>query len=218
VSESDSFITEVTEEVRRDKLFRIFKKYAWLLALVVVGIVGGTAYLEWSKAKMSEQAQLTGDVMRAAIDAENPGALANIADEGNPAAVLAQFQLSAVLVDIGDIDGAVLALREIGDDASLLTHYTDLAWLKIIMLSAADMDADERADIIASLTLESAPYRLLAIEQRAMQSIRDGAVSDALADFALILLDSTASQGLRNRAQQLTVSLGGSLPTDNANG
>ena len=42
VSESDSFIDEVTEEVRRDKLFAVFRKYAWIGVLAVAAIVGGT--------------------------------------------------------------------------------------------------------------------------------------------------------------------------------
>ena len=46
LSESESFIEEVSDEVRRDKLFKLFKKYGWVLALVVIAIVGGTAYNE----------------------------------------------------------------------------------------------------------------------------------------------------------------------------
>jgi len=40
VSDTDSFIEEVSEEVRRDRLFKIFKKYAWVAVLVVVLLVG----------------------------------------------------------------------------------------------------------------------------------------------------------------------------------
>ena len=46
MSETDSFIEEVTEEVRRDKLFGYLKKYGWIAVVVVVGAVGTTAWLE----------------------------------------------------------------------------------------------------------------------------------------------------------------------------
>ena len=49
VSDTDSFIEEVSEEVRRDRLFKIFKKYAWVAVLVVVLLVGGAAFNEYNK-------------------------------------------------------------------------------------------------------------------------------------------------------------------------
>ncbi len=211
MSESDSFITEVTEEVRRDKLFTTFKKYAWVLALVVLAIVGGTAYNEWNKGAMAKKAQLTGDVMRAAVDAGDAGTLAELAAEDIPASVLANFQHSTVLALADDIDGAVAALTNITDSSSLSDIYTDLAWLKIIILNGENMSADERDNIIDSISQETDPYRLLGIEQRALQHIRDGNTDAALADLARILADETLSQGLSGRAQQLTISLGGEL-------
>ena len=49
MSDTDSFIDEVTEEVRRDKLFGYFRRYGWIAALVILALVGTTAYNEWKK-------------------------------------------------------------------------------------------------------------------------------------------------------------------------
>ena len=126
MSESDSFITEVTEEVRRDKLFKTFKKYWWVLALIVASIVGGTIYNEWSKAAKTNEARLTGDVMRAAYDALDAGTFAELADEGTPASVVANFQLATVLAGQGDIPGAIAALGAVANNSDLSEIYTDL--------------------------------------------------------------------------------------------
>jgi len=213
VSESDSFISEVTEEVRRDRLFKTFKKYLWVLVLVVVAIVGGTVYNEVSKSSKEKQARATGDMLQAAALANDPDALQAIASQDTSASVVARFQLSSSLAAAGNIEGAVGALEEITADRDLSAAYTELAWLKIIMLNGANMDAAERNDIINSLVQETSAYRLLGIEQRALQSIRDGNTDAALDDLARILADESLSQGLRNRAQQLTISLGGTLET-----
>ena len=47
VSNPDSFIDEVTEEVRRDKLFAFFRRYGWIGVVLALLIVGGAAYSEW---------------------------------------------------------------------------------------------------------------------------------------------------------------------------
>ena len=51
MSDSDSFIDEVTEEVRRDRLFGYFRRYGWIAAVVIVVVVGGAAWNEYQKAQ-----------------------------------------------------------------------------------------------------------------------------------------------------------------------
>ena len=57
MSDTDSFIEEVSEEVRRDRLYKFLRKYAWVGILAVVTIVGGTAYLEFQKAQARTEAE-----------------------------------------------------------------------------------------------------------------------------------------------------------------
>ncbi len=68
MSNPDSFIEEVTEEVRRDKLFAMFRKYGWIGGLLVVGIVGGAAWNEWQKSQAMARAEGFGDAMLEALD------------------------------------------------------------------------------------------------------------------------------------------------------
>ena len=44
MSDTDSFIDEVSEEIRREKLFTTFRKYGWIGVALVVIVVGGTGY------------------------------------------------------------------------------------------------------------------------------------------------------------------------------
>ena len=63
VSNPDSFISEVTEEVRRDRLYAMFRKYGWIGVVIVLGVVGGAAYTEWTKARAAARAQSFGDAL-----------------------------------------------------------------------------------------------------------------------------------------------------------
>jgi len=214
VSESESFIDEVSEELRRDRLFKAFKKYGWLFALLVIAIVGGTAYNEWRKSSEATTARLHGDLMLAATATGDAAALAPLASDDAPLAVLARFERANLLLDEGDMAGALAALRAITADLTAPAVYTDLAWLKIIMLDGVNMPESERNSAYDRLMAEGAPYRLLAQEQRAMQYVRDGDIDAAKAELAAILVDPNITPGLRSRAQQLIVALGG----DTANG
>ena len=46
--ETDSFIDEVTEEVRRDRLFALFRRFGWIALAIILIIVAGTAWREYS--------------------------------------------------------------------------------------------------------------------------------------------------------------------------
>lgn len=218
MSESESFIDEVSDEVRRDKLFKVFKKYGWILGLVVVAIVGGTAYNEWKKSSQETAAQLSGDLMQAAAIANNADALTALTSGDAPQAVVALFEQANLLLGAGDTAAALEALQKVADNRDVPVVYSDLAWLKIVMLDGANMPENERNDAYARLTAATAPYRLLAQEQRAMQYVRDGDISAATAELAKILVDPSITPGLRSRAQQLMVALGGDIGADTANG
>jgi len=49
MSDTDSFIDEVTEEVRRDQLYGYLRKYGWIAAVVILAIVCGAAWNEYRK-------------------------------------------------------------------------------------------------------------------------------------------------------------------------
>ena len=65
--ESESFIKEVSEEVKRDNLFKILNKFKWpLFALIIflIGAVGGFEYYKFSK---KAKAQKNGEFLVSAI-------------------------------------------------------------------------------------------------------------------------------------------------------
>ena len=63
MSNQDSFINEVSEEVRKDKLYALMKRYGWIAVAVVVLVVGGASVVEWQRAKARAAAEATGDAL-----------------------------------------------------------------------------------------------------------------------------------------------------------
>ena len=209
MSETDSFIDEVTEEVRRDRLFRLFRRYGWVGAVLVVAIVGGAAVNEWRKAEARAEAEAFGDAVLSAIQApDRVAAMASVDAPGDRAAIR-DLLLAAVSEDAGDRAAAISALEIVAGDATLPALYRDLARLKWVILSGPDLAAADRAAALQALSAPGAPYRALALEQQAMADIAEGRTEEAIATLRALTQDAAASPGLQRRAAQLIVALGG---------
>lgn len=210
MSETDTFIDEVSEEVRRDRLYALMRKYGWIAVLLVVLLVGGAAFNEWRKASARAEAQALGDAILAAEEqadpAERAAALAALEVDGDAAAVV------AMLTATDGEDGAA-ALRALADDASIDSLYRDLAQLKLVTAANSGLDNGERRARLEPLAVAGAPFRVLAEEQLALIDIDDGQTDAAIARLQTLLVDDEASGALRRRASQLIVALGGSLET-----
>mgnify|MGYP001420484503 CR=1 FL=1 len=217
MSETDSFIDEVTEEVRRDKLFAVFRKYGWIGVAAVLLIVGGAAFSEWRKARDRAAAESFGDAVVAALDSDDPAArvaaLDAIAADGDGEAAVrravTQFLAADEALKAGDRAGALTRLEALAADAALSDDYRQLARLKAVILAGASMEAAARDAALAELAQPGAPFRALAMEQQAVALMADGKTDEALALARQVLQEPDATPGLQRRVTQLIVALGG---------
>jgi hypothetical protein len=212
MSNTDSFIEEVTEEVRRDRLFRLFRRYGWIALAVVVLIVGGASWNEWQKAQARNAAQALGDEILGALDTEAPDAraeaLAALAPEGEAAAI-ARLLAASAAVEAGDRDAAIETLNGVATDAAAAPYYRDLAQLKSLILQTDSMAPGTRIVALQALAAPGAPFRLLAEEQIALAEIESGDRDAAIARLRRVAEDTEATQGLRRRVADLILALGG---------
>ena len=214
VSNSDSFIDEVTEELRRDQLFRLIRRYGWIAILLVLILVGGAAVNEIRKARAASEAQALGDRILAALTqdgaADRVKALEKIEAEGDRASVIALLEAGEQL-DAGEAEAAEQALSAVAMDAAQPTIYRHLAELKLILIQGDRLPPAERLARLETLAAPGAPFRLLAEEQMALAEISAGDKDAALMRLNAIVADGEVTAGLRRRASQLIVALGGTL-------
>ena len=214
MSDTDSFIDEVTEEVRRDRLFGMFRRYGWIAVAVVVLIVGAAAWNEYSKAQARAEAQALGDAVLVALDGETPGARAGALSAvtattpGGNAVV--DFSLAAAQAGAGQTGAAIATLESIASDGDLPEIYRQIAGFKALLLQA---DGDASPDTLRvgfeALARPGAPLRLLAEEQLALLAVAEGNAEAAIDRFQAILQDAESSTDLQQRAAQAIVALGG---------
>jgi hypothetical protein len=213
LSNPDSFIEEVAEEVRRDRLFGLFRKYGWVGVLVVVGIVAGAAWNEWSKSRAEARAESFGDALIDALDQGSPeerrAALAAVPADGRQKAIL---QLMLASDPAEDKAETLAALDALIADPSLPASYRDLAVLRRILVAGTDQPLGERRAALEAIAMPGSPYRTLAQEQLAYLMIEEGNPDAAVEALAALMQDQETSGALRARAGQIITALGGTPP------
>lgn len=227
MSDTDSFIEEVTEEVRRDQLYQNLRRYGWIAVVAVLLIVGASAYFEWQRSSAQTQARATGDAILSAMENDDSAARASALRELTVENAEAQAIVALIAANqaeaAGNTDEAVAQLDAIAANAALPLEYQQLALLRSLMLRGAAASVDERKMGYEALATPGLPYRMMALEQLALIAIEQGQTEDAVAQLEALRSDAEASSGLRTRAAQLIVALGyepqdvNSLPGGSAN-
>ena len=214
MSDSNHFIDEVSEELRRDRLFGAIRKYGWIAVLIVILLVAAASWYEWQKAQARAEARAFGDRIVAALDNDSPEArreaLLAIDAEGTRRALLAM--LAADTLDDPEARSRTAELLEqISSDESLPQLYREMAVLKSAMIELGSGEPQAVIDRLDALIIPGAPYRHLALEQQALAQLKMGETDTALKTLRTILSDGSAPRDLQGRARQLIVALGGSL-------
>ncbi len=215
MSQTDSFIEEVTEEVRRDRLFLLLKRYGWIGILLVLLIVGGAAWREYSQAQDRAAAEALGDSILAALETEAPearvAALGEVEADSAGGAALLGLLTAAEQVSAEQPEAAAETLGAIAADGEVAQIYRDIAALRMLMLQSETLPAAERRSGFEALARAGSPLRLLAEEQIALIEVDSGETDAAIARFQAILADAEVTAGLRQRVTQVIVALGGEL-------
>lgn len=216
MSNTDSFINEVTEEVRRDRLFALFRRYAWIVVLLVVLVVGGAAWNEWRKAQVQAEAQARGDALLVALEAGDPvsqsAALSALRSDRAWDAVVGLFAAALAAAE-DDPAAAREAFDRLASNPQVPQVYRDVAVLKSAMLGAGSGAPDARIAALEPLALPGGAFRALALEQIALAHAEAGRADEAVAILTDLMEAAEVSFALRRRAAQMVLALGGSIDT-----
>lgn len=213
MSEIDHFIEEVTEEVRRDRLFALYRKYGWIAAVLILVLVGGAAAYELRKAQALGAAEALGDAVIAALGADDSAArsaaLRDIAPTTtDSAAVLALVQAGAA-VDSDQLSLAVERLEAVARNDAAGEIYRQIAAFKALLIQHDTLPAGDLRAGFEALARPGQPLRLLAEEQLALIDIAGGDTAAAIDRLERIRQDAEVGTDLQQRASQLIVALGG---------
>jgi hypothetical protein len=212
MSNPDSFIDEVNDEVRRDRLYAMLRRYGWIGILAVVLIVGGAAWSEYQKAQARAQAEALGDSMLSALNTESAlsraSLLATVDARSAEARAVAQMMAAAEYVVAGDPAEAVKILDAVAVNGDIPEIYRLIASFKAVTTQGSSLTAEERRTRLEGLAQPGSPIRLLAEEQLALNQISSGNPEGAIEMLQSILVDAETTPDLQQRVLQVIVALG----------
>ncbi|MGB5864281.1 MAG: hypothetical protein WBG95_08260 [Sulfitobacter sp.] len=213
MSNSDGFIEEVTEELRRDQMMGALKRYGWIAVLAVLLVVGGAAFSEYRKAQARAQAEGLGDAMLAALESDEAAArvagLQSVQTETPQAAAMLALLTATEQTAADDLEGAVVNLDAVAVNPDIPQVYRQIAQFKSLTLQSETLPAADRIQGFEALSAAGGTLRLMAQEQLALIAIEEQDIAGAIALYQGVLSDAQVTPDLQQRALQVIVALGG---------
>jgi hypothetical protein len=208
---------EIDEDLRRDRLNELWKRYGNYVAagaaLIVLGTAGVVGWREYRERQNLAQADLFLKAMEQAESGNADAAKAAFGqlarDAGAGYATLARLQQAALLAKTGDSAGAATLYEEIAADGRVEQALRDVA---VILLAQHTVDSADPAQLsqrLQPLAADKSPWRHSAMELQALLAKRAGDTAKAKEIYTKLADDLSAPQGLRARATEMLAILGG---------
>jgi hypothetical protein len=206
---------EVDEDLRRDKLEKLWKKYGFQIVGLAVAVVLGVAGVQgWRAYDLDRRGKLSdryGVALELAQGGETTAGLDAMIDlsevSGGGYAGLAAFEEARLRVDSGDTGGAIEVWDRIAEGSGLGPGFKDAATLFSVLHQIDGGDSAALRARLQPLATDSQPFRFTARELLALIALGEGDAAAARALYTKISDDREAPAGLRQRAAQMLAAL-----------
>lgn len=211
----DSLFREVDEEVRREQLEKLWRRYGNVVVAVSIGVIVAVGGVKGWQYWQRTQAEKAGSAYFEASNALGSGKVAEanakfakLAAGGHAGfATLARFHSAGALAEAGKNDEAVKAFDSLAGDDGLDQPLRNLARVRAAWLLVDTASAKQLRSRLAGLDVTGSPWRISALEIIALAAYREGDHLTADKLFNQILADGNAPAGARQRATVMTALL-----------
>jgi hypothetical protein len=213
---SETFLREVDENLRRDRMRDFAKRYGtWLIAAVVLFLAASGGWIYWQhyqQQRSERQVEQLAQVYKDIGTGSTTGAaqqLDTLSNSGRKAVgASAKFVRAALALQQNDLKGATTRYRELAADDSLPQPYRDIALIRQTALEFDQIPPQEVISRLAPLAKPGTPLFGTAGEMTAMAMIKQGNKAEAGRLLAAIAKDKSVPEPIRDRTLQIAGSLG----------
>ena len=210
-NESDSFMRELEEEVRRAKLAKLWNAYGlYVIGAVVVMLGGIIGWQQWTASQL-RASEAAGARFIAAVTQAGSGkadeaakSLREITTSGPQAyATLARLRLAADALKAGNTDEASKTFDAVIADPNADELLKNFARLQSASLKLGTSGWTEAKNQLNDLAKDSSPWKYSARELIGLGAYKAGDMAAARQAFEPLLADVSAPSSLRARAEML---------------
>ncbi|MEP9401600.1 tetratricopeptide repeat protein [Sphingomonas silueang] len=213
---NDAFIREVDDELRREQMSNIGKRYGVLIIAAVLIALAGFGAWTWWQHHQRTQAGEQGEKLALALDDVAAGRVAEATaavqalTTSNRDAVRATALLTQADLLLGkkDLKGAAAAFGKVAADESLAQPFRDLALVRRTAVEYDSLAPQAVIDRLRGLADKNSPWLGSAGEMVAIAYLRQNKLQQAGQTFALVAQTDGVPQSVRARAVQMAGSLG----------
>jgi hypothetical protein len=208
---TDMLAREIDEELRRERLLKLWDRYGTYIlavALAVVVGVGGYKFYESRRAQANQEASTRYIIGLRDFAMNKPGEAQKALESltvNAPAgyAALSRLRLAGYDQGTGNLAEAATAYEEIAKDGSVDPILADYARLQIAMLKLDSGDFTDLKNRLTPLAAEKNPWRFSARELLGLAAYKAGSSAEARNYFQRLITDRTAPPGIAERARTM---------------
>ncbi len=215
---NEAFLREVDEELRRDELANVWRRYGrWLVVAVLAGLAAFGGWLYWQhyqqqrRSTDGEKLLAAYDQLAANKDAQAAPTLTDLAASGSPGyRAVAKFSQADVLLKKNDLKAAAAKFAEVAADPSIAQPFRDLA---LIRQTTAEYDSLKPQVVVERLRLlaqKGNPWFGSAGELVGAAYLQMNRRELARTLFSQMSTDDGVPESIRQRAVQMASTLGAS--------
>ena len=206
---SDIF-QEIDEDLRQDKVARLWKaygKYLVALAVFIILVIASYRFIEHKNEKNIEQ---TSELYELASETGRSGdkkaAIELLSDEmfdeNIGYSIISKLKKAALAKSNNDLEGTEIVLKEIITNEDIPLYLRDLARLKLFA-----SDSDNISSQLEVLIEEEGPWKFLALELKGGIQLEGGNLKEARSIFKELTDDANTPNNLRRRASEILKAL-----------
>lgn len=215
VDKNDSLYREVEEELRRERLAKLWDTYGVYvvgLVAVVIAAIGGYQLWQGRQATLAaEGGALYDQATQLATDGKSEEAIKAydaLAEGGHRGyAALAALQAAGADLKAGKLDEAQAQFEKVAKDSTSDPLLKSFATLQAASIRLGKADLPEMQNRLNDLAADGNPWRFNARELLGMAAYKAGDIVAATKEFDRILSDPLAPQGVAARVRVLMGSI-----------
>jgi hypothetical protein len=207
--QDDGLLREVEEELRRERLEKIWKQYGtYILAAALVIVLGVLGFKYWENHRLTA-AQTSGSRYEEALILVNEKKEGSAEKEFEKIAVdgaggyraLAQLQLAGAQNKQGKKAEAIATYEALANDGNADPMLRDFARLQAAGLRIGEADFTEIENRLTPLMADQSPWRFSARELLGLAAFKAGKTTEARTILTPLFVDQSAPQSITERAQ-----------------